>query len=302
MTSRNRPVNIGLVQMCCTESTDENLAKAVALTQEAAERGAQIICLPELFRSRYFCQTEDHAHFGLAEAIPGPSTQALSAIAERFDIVIIASLFERRASGLYHNTAAIIDGKRGYVGMYRKMHIPDDPRFYEKFYFTPGDLGFKAFSAGPARFGVLICWDQWYPEAARLTALRGAEILFYPTAIGWHPSEREQYGTQQHDAWELAQRAHAVANGCFVVAVNRYGYEPDPSSPDDPGTGIQFWGQSFIAAPDGSVLFRAGENAEIVHVVSLDLELTEFSRTHWPFLRDRRIDAYHEITARYLDN
>jgi N-carbamoylputrescine amidase len=288
--------------MCCGDDPTENLQRALRLTETAAEQGAQIICLPELFRSRYFCQTEDHAMFGLAETLPGPSTEAFAELTRQLDVVVIASLFERRAPGLYHNTAAVLDGNQGYIGRYRKMHIPDDPRFYEKFYFTPGDLGFKAFATSKGKFGVLICWDQWYPEAARLTALRGAEILFYPTAIGWHPLERDEFGHQQHDAWELAQRAHAVANGCFVVAVNRYGYEPDPSCSADRSAGIEFWGQSFIAAPDGSVIYRADIDQETVKTVEIDLEQTEFSRTHWPFLRDRRIDAYQGITARFLDD
>jgi N-carbamoylputrescine amidase len=296
-----RIVKVGLVQMACAEQPDENLRKALELTRAAIAQGAELVCLPELFRSRYFCQTEDHIHFGLGEAIPGPSTEAFTALAAEHDVTLILSLFERRAPGLYHNTAAVLAGQKGYVGKYRKMHIPDDPRFYEKFYFTPGDLGFKVFGHRQAKFGVLICWDQWYPEAARLTALRGAEILFYPTAIGWHPAERKDYGTQQHDAWELTQRAHAVANGCFVVAVNRYGYEPDPSAANNRNVGIEFWGQSFIAAPDGSVIFRAGTDQETVKVVDLDLEQTEFARTHWPFLRDRRIDAYNGISARFID-
>ena len=273
------------------------------MTRQAAEQGARIVCLPELFRSRYFCQTEDHERFKLAEPIPGPSTEAFAALAAELDIVVIASLFERRAAGLYHNTAAVIDGKQGYVGMYRKMHIPDDPRYYEKFYFTPGDLGFKSFETSRAHFGVLVCWDQWYPEAARLTALRGAEILFYPTAIGWHPDERQQFGEKQHQSWEIAQRAHAIANGCYVVAVNRIGFEPTPGAPEnDTAQGIEFWGQSFVAAPDGSLITRLSPDHESVTVIDLDLAQCDISRTHWPFLRDRRIEAYGDITQRYIGN
>lgn len=293
-----RRVHVGLVQMACDLKPAVNLDKAVSLTREAAAKGAQIVCLPEMYRSRYFCQTEDHAHFELAEPVPGPSSDAFGRLAAELDIAIIVSIFERRAAGLYHNSALVIDGGRGEIGMYRKMHIPDDPRFYEKFYFTPGDLGFKKFSTHHADVGVLICWDQWYPEAARLTALQGAQILFYPAAIGWQPLEKNEYGPAQHDAWETIQRAHAIANGCFVVAVNRTGFEPDPAHP---GQGIEFWGQSFIAAPDGSVLTRAPVDKETVIVQPLDLTRLDFSRTHWPFLRDRRIDAYSGLTQRFID-
>jgi N-carbamoylputrescine amidase len=234
--------------------------------------------------------------------VPGPTTEAFVALAAEFEATVIVSLFERRTAGLYHNTAAVIGGKRGYLGKYRKMHIPDDPRYHEKFYFTPGDLGFKCFATEQADLGVLICWDQWYPEAARLTVLRGAEILFYPTAIGWHPEEKPELGERQHEAWELTQRAHAIANGCYVVAVNRTGYEPTPGQEDsDKKHGIEFWGQSFVAAPDGAVLCRAPMAEEAILVVALDLTQVEQSRTHWPFLRDRRIDAYVDITQRYLD-
>ncbi len=294
-----RRVQVGLIQMRCEEDPEANLAKAVALTREAAAQGAQILCLPELYRSRYFCQTEDHTHFSLAEPIPGPSTEAFSALARELEITVIVSLFEHRAPGLYHNTAAVIDGGRGYLGKYRKMHIPDDPRYLEKFYFTPGDLGFKSFSTTQARLGVLICWDQWYPEAARLTALKGAEILFYPTAIGWHPEEKAEFGSKHHEAWELSQRAHAVANGCYVVVVNRTGFEPTPG--ESSRQGIEFWGSSFVAAPDGSILARAPQLEEAVLVVPLELTQLETARTHWPFLRDRRIDAYGAITQRYID-
>jgi N-carbamoylputrescine amidase len=255
-----------------------------------------VICLPELFRTQYFCQTENHEYFQLAEGIPGPSTEALGVVAREFGVVIVASLFERRAAGLYHNTAAIIGPDGGLMGRYRKMHIPDDPLFYEKFYFAPGDLGFLAWKTEKATIGVCVCWDQWYPEAARLTALRGAQILFYPTAIGWHPSEREKYGETQHDAWETMQRSHAIANGCYVAAVNRVGHE----APDG-GPGLDFWGQSFIAGPDGAVLARAGIGEEEVLVCDLDLGLLDVQRTHWPFFRDRRIDAYEGIGARMID-
>jgi len=293
-------VNVGLVQMRCSDDPDANLRKGLEMTREAAARGARIICLPELFRSRYFCQTEDHERFSLAEPIPGPSTEAFAELGRELGVVVVVSLFERRAAGLYHNTAAVIDAQQGYAGKYRKMHIPDDPRYYEKFYFTPGDLGFKSFRTSAAHIGVLICWDQWYPEAARLTALRGAEVLFYPTAIGWHPEEKAKYGERQHDAWELAQRAHAVANGCFVVAVNRIGFEPTPDAED--GAGIEFWGQSFVVAPDGHLVLRAAAAEEEVLITELDLSLCDVARTHWPFLRDRRIDAYGRITERFIDD
>jgi N-carbamoylputrescine amidase len=292
-------LDIALVQMRCAPELDDNLAKALRMTREAAARGARVICLPELFRSRYFCQTEDHACFELAESIPGPSTEAFTALAAELDVAVIISLFERRARGLFHNTAVVIDGERGMLGRYRKMHIPDDPKYYEKFYFTPGDLGFKSFAARRTELGVLVCWDQWYPEAARLTALRGAEILFYPTAIGWHPAEKAEHGEQQHDAWELVQRAHAVANGCFVVAVNRTGFEPTPDN--SAGDGIEFWGQSFIVDPGGRVLARAPADDEAILVVTVDLGKIGQARTHWPFLRDRRIDVYGDLSKRYID-
>jgi N-carbamoylputrescine amidase len=295
-----RTVHVGLVQMCCTDDPAANLDKALRMTRQAADEGAQIVCLQELFRSPYFCKSEDYAHFSLAEPVPGPSTEAFAGLAAERDLVVIASLFEKRAEGLYHNTAAVIDGRRGYAGKYRKMHIPDDPLFEEKFYFTPGDLGFRAFDTSYGRIGVLICWDQWYPEAARLTALRGAEILFYPTAIGWLPSEGEALGRTQHAAWETTQRAHAISNGCFVVAVNRTGFEPAPPNAEEPG--IHFWGQSFVAGPDGAVLARASADQEEVLVVPVDLGQVDDVRTHWPFLRDRRIDAYADLNRRYLDD
>jgi N-carbamoylputrescine amidase len=288
---------VGLVQMCVAEDVDTNLSEALALTREAAAGGAEVVCLPELFRSRYFCQSEDVENFELAEPIPGPTTDAFTRLAAELGIVVIASLFERRAPGLYHNTAVVIEGAKGIVGQYRKMHIPDDPRYYEKFYFTPGDLGFQSFATAKGKLGVLVCWDQWYPEAARLTALKGAEILFYPTAIGWHPEEKAALGERQHDAWEIAQRAHAIANGCYVVAANRTGFEPDPSGHG----GIEFWGQSFIAAPDGSLLCKAAVDEPAVLVADLDLDRIETFRAGWPFLRDRRIDAYADLTRRFID-
>jgi N-carbamoylputrescine amidase len=300
--SEARELSLGLVQMACSEDSKANLAKAMRMTRDAAEQGAQIVCLPELFRSRYFCQTEEHRHFEIAEPVPGPTTEAFSQLAAELDLVILVSLFERRGTGVFHNTAAVIDGARGYAGKYRKMHIPDDPRYLEKFYFTPGDLGFKTFFTSKAPIGVLVCWDQWFPEAARLTALRGAEILFYPTAIGWHPEEKSSVGRAQHDAWELMQRSHAVANGCYVVSVNRIGFEPGPdhSVAAEP-KGIEFWGQSFAAAPDGTVITRAGAQEECVRVVTVDLRNTDEARVHWPFFRDRRIDEYSDLTARYID-
>lgn len=297
MSAAGRRLPVALVQMRCAEDADANLARALELTRAAAGEGAQLICLPELFRSRYFCQSEDQAHFALAEPVPGPSTEAFAALAAELGVTIVISLFERRAPGLFHNTAAVVDRHAGYLGKYRKMHIPDDPRFYEKYYFTPGDLGFRSFDTTVGRLGVLVCWDQWYPEAARLTALKGAELLIYPTAIGWHPEEKSKYGERQHDAWELAQRAHAVANGCFVLAINRTGFEPDPSG----SGGIEFWGQSFVAAPDGRILVRGPVAEEAILTVELDLGEMEAFRLGWPFLRDRRIDAYEGITRRFDD-
>jgi N-carbamoylputrescine amidase len=291
----SRIVSLGLVQMRMTDNPQRNFAVAVEGIREAAKRGAQIVCLPELFRSLYFCQSEDHRHFALAEPIPGPSTEALGALARELGVVIIASLFEKRAEGLYHNTAAVIDADGRYLGRYRKMHIPDDPLYYEKFYFTPGDLGFKVFATRYARVGVLICWDQWYPEAARLTALRDADILFYPTAIGWHPKEKEAYGGAQHASWEIIQRSHGIANGCYIVSVNRTGHEGDPDG------GIEFWGQSFVSDPGGTILAKAAVDQPEILVVPIDLARIDEQRTHWPFLRDRRIDAYGEIIRRYID-
>jgi N-carbamoylputrescine amidase len=300
MTDRSnstRHLKVGLVQMRCSDNPADNMQKAMAMTKEAAGKGAEVVCLPELFRSRYFCQSENDVNFELAESIPGPSTEAFAKIAADHDIAIIVSLFERRAPGLYHNTTAVLDRQRGYVGKYRKMHIPDDPRFYEKYYFTPGDLGFKSFETERAELGVLICWDQWYPEAARLTALKGAEVLFYPTAIGWHPEEKAQVGQQQFEAWQTMQRAHAIANGCFVVAVNRTGFEPDPTG----NGGLEFWGQSFMAAPDGRILCQATVDEECVLIAELQLVELARSRHGWPFFRDRRIDAYGGLDQRFLD-
>lgn len=282
------------------EDAAANMEKAVDGVREAASGGAEVVCLPELFRSRYFCQTEDPDVFALAEPIPGPSTTRLAELSKELGVTIVASLFEKRAPGLYHNTAAVLDGASGYVGMYRKMHIPDDPRYYEKYYFTPGDLGFKCFDTERGNLGVLICWDQWYPEAARLTALQGAEVLFYPTAIGWHLSEKESHGEAQREAWITAQRAHAIANGCFVVAVNRTGFEPDPAGASEQD-GIQFWGSSFVVAPDGQFLARLAEDAEAVEVVACDRARITELRHGWPFFRDRRIDAYGDIVERYID-
>jgi N-carbamoylputrescine amidase len=287
-------VTLGLVQMRCTLDPEANVLKALEGTREAAARGAQIVCLQELFRSQYFCQVEDHAHFELAESIPGPTTERFSALAAELGVVIVASLFEKRTEGLYHNTAAIIDADGRYLGKYRKMHIPDDPQYYEKFYFTPGDLGFRSWDTRYARIGVLVCWDQWYPEAARLTALSGAQILFYPTAIGWLPAEKAEHGPQQQSAWETIQRSHAIANGVYVCSVNRVGHEGDPAA------GIEFWGGSFVSDPGGRLLVKGGTGEEIL-TAACDLTKVDASRTHWPFLRDRRIDAYADITKRYLD-
>src|SRR5450432_3480122 len=289
-------VKLGLIQTTASADPGANLKKTLALAERAATRGAQIICTQELFRSQYFCQTEDHKNFGLAEKIPGPSTAAFQKLAKRHQVVIIASLFEKRAAGIYHNTAAVIDADGSLLGIYRKMHIPDDPLFYEKFYFTPGDLGFKAWQTRYGKIGVLICWDQWYPEAARLTAMQGAEILFYPTAIGWHPSEKKEYGENQHGAWEIIQRSHAVANGCFVAAVNRVGTE----TPEG-GDGIEFWGRSFMAGTSGQILAKASSDREEILLVPIDLAKVDVTRTHWPFLRDRRIDAYGDLTKRFID-
>ena len=292
-------VKLGLLQHACVADPKANLAKALALAEKAAKQGAQIICTQEMFRSQYFCQSEDHDHFGLAEAIPGgPSTVAFQKLAKKHGVVVIASLFEKRASGLYHNTAVIIDADGSVLGVYRKMHIPDDPLFYEKFYFTPGDTGFRAWDTKFGRIGVCVCWDQWYPEAARLTAMQGAEILFYPTAIGWHPKEKAEYGVNQHGAWEIIQRSHAVANGCYVAAINRVGHELIEGVGGD---GLEFWGQTFVAGTSGQILAKASVDKEEVMIVPVDLSKVDVTRTHWPFLRDRRIDAYGNLTKRFID-
>jgi len=297
VSTAGRTLSVGIVQMAMSDSLEVNDATAEAGIREAAQRGAKLVCLPELYRSRYFCQSESDAPFALAEPVPGPTTERLAGIAAELGITIVASLFERRAAGLFHNTAAVIDAAAGYVGRYRKMHIPDDPRYYEKFYFTPGDLGFRRFETSAGSLGVLICWDQWYPEAARLTAMLGAEILIYPTAIGWHPEEKAKNGAAQRESWQLMQRSHAVANGCFVVAINRTGFEPEPEGEG----GIEFWGSSFIVGPDGKVIAEADTSSSEVIVATLDLTAIERSRIGWPFLRDRRIDAYGALTSRWSD-
>jgi N-carbamoylputrescine amidase len=288
---------VGLVQMSATPDTDHNLERAAQLVEQAARDGANVICLPELFRSQYFCQREDAGLFDLAETIPGPSTATLGKIARQHKVTVIASVFERRAAGLYHNSVAVIDEAGEIAGIYRKMHIPDDPAYYEKFYFTPGDLGFRAFDTPVGRIGALICWDQWYPEGARLTALRGASILFYPTAIGWHPHEKESHGAQQRDAWRTIQRGHAIANGVYVAAVNRVGHE----KPAGEGAGIEFWGSTFLADPFGVVIAEASTDREEVLIGEIDPARIEEVRRNWPFLRDRRIDAYGGIERRFID-
>ncbi len=295
MSRTARPFAVALVQMRCSLDPDDNVARACELLRRAAREGAQVACLPELFRSQYFCQAEDHSRFELAEAIPGPTSEALAVVARETGMTIMGSLFERRAAGVYHNTSVVIGGDGSILGRYRKMHIPDDPLYYEKFYFTPGDLGFQAIRTDHAVLGPLVCWDQWYPEAARLTALKGAEVLFYPTAIGWHPSEKAEFGEAQADAWQTMQRAHAISNGVYVVAVNRIGHE----GPTDGG--IEFWGGSFAADPFGRVIARASPDREEVLLVPIDPALIETTRQHWPFLRDRRIDAYEPITRRFGD-
>ncbi len=309
--SQSKTTRVALIQMSCEPSTEANLARAISRVREAAENGAKLVCLPELFRAQYFCQREDHALFDTAESIPGPSTAALSEVVREHKLVVIASLFERRAPGLYHNTAAILDYASdtpdNINAVYRKMHIPDDPLYYEKFYFTPGDLGFQAqrTSAGP--IGTLVCWDQWYPEGARVTALKGAETLFFPTAIGWHPSEKSEYGERQYEAWQTIQRAHAIANGVYVCSVNRVGHEHGDVDHNGvmmrgpEGAGLEFWGGSFIADPFGRILAKASHDREEILYADLDPKEVEITRQHWPFLRDRRIDAYGGITSRFLD-
>ena len=288
---------VGLVQMSCSPSPGENLQKAAGCVEEAAARGAEVICLPELFRTQYFCQREDVASFDLAEPIPGSTTETLGKVAKARGVVIVAPLFERRAAGVYHNSAAVIDASGEVVGLYRKMHIPDDPAYYEKFYFTPGDLGFRAFDTEIGTISTLICWDQWYPEGARLAALQGPSVLFYPTAIGWHSAEKEEFGPSQRDAWRTIQRSHAIANGVYVAAVNRVGFEASPAA----GAGLEFWGSSFICDPMGVVLAEASAADEQILLAEIDLARLEDVRRNWPFLRDRRIDAYGGITRRFLD-
>ena len=290
-------LTIALVQMSCGSVPHENLASAVAKVEEASRQGARIVCLPELFRSQYFCQKEDPALFDLAELVPGPSTEALSKIASKHNVVIIAPIFERRTAGIYHNSIAVIESDGSIAGLYRKMHIPDDPAYYEKFYFTPGDRGFQAIQTSVGKIGTLICWDQWYPEAARLTTLQGAEMLFYPTAIGWHPSEKAQEGELQRGAWQTIQRSHAIANGVFVASVNRVGHE----KPDAGGEGIEFWGSSFICDPFGIVLTEASVDKEEIVLAEINMSRVEEVRRNWPFLRDRRVDAYGGLTKRFFD-
>ncbi len=293
---------VGLVQMSATPDPDKNLQRAVDRLHQASAKGAQIVCLPELFRTQYFCQREDATLFDLAEPIPGPTTNALAEVAQRLRIVVVGSVFEKRAPGVYHNTAVMIDADGSLRGIYRKMHIPDDPLYYEKYYFTPGDLGFKAFDTQVGRVGTLVCWDQWYPEGARLTALQGAQVLFYPTAIGWHPDEKEQYGTAQYEAWQTIQRAHAIATGLYVCAVNRVGHEDgDIRGNKATGKGLEFWGGSFIADPFGRVIAKASHDAEEILIGEVDARVIEDTRRNWPFLRDRRIDSYEKITSRLID-
>jgi N-carbamoylputrescine amidase len=281
--------------MACSTNPDENLAKAEERIREAAARGAQIVSVQELFRSQYFCREENCDLFDLAEPVPGPTSESFTRLARELRVVIVGSIFERRTAGVYHNTALIIDADGSLLGLYRKMHIPDDPLYYEKYYFTPGDLGFRSFDTRYARVAALVCWDQWYPEAARLAALTGAQVLFYPTAIGWHPSEKEQYGVAQHDAWRTIQRAHAIANGIYVAAVNRVGYEGPPER------GLEFWGGSFVSDPFGQVLAEGSHDREEILVVECDPRRIEEVRRNWPFLRDRRIDAYTGILSRVID-
>jgi N-carbamoylputrescine amidase len=300
--AENSTFRVGLVQISCSPDPDANLDKAADRVREAAREGADVICLPELFGAQYFCQREDIALFDLAESIPGPSTEKLGAVAREEKVVVIASLFERRAPGLYHNTAAIIEKDGSIAGIYRKMHIPDDPLYYEKFYFTPGDLGFRAFDTSAGKIGTLVCWDQWYPEGARITALQGANVLFYPTAIGWHPHEKEEFGTAQYEAWQIMQRAHAIANGVYVAAVNRVGIEHgDIRGNRVEGPGLEFWGGSFLADPFGRIIAKAPHDREETLIAEIDLQKMEDTRRNWPFLRDRRIDAYGPIVNRFLD-
>lgn len=288
---------IGLIQISMSENTNDNIEKASRMVLKAADKGAKVVCLPELFRSRYFCQTENTDYFNLAETIPGPSTNALIQIAKEKGIVILAPVFEKRSLGLYHNSLVVIDSDGKLKGIYRKMHIPDDPAYYEKFYFTPGDLGYKTFNTAFGKIGTLICWDQWYPEGARLTALQGAAVLFYPTAIGWHPYEKEEHGKAQFESWQTIQRAHAIANGVYVAAVNRIGLEKVNNN----SAGIEFWGSSFVADPQGVIIAQGSDNEEEIIIAEIDIGRIEYIRRNWPFLRDRRIDSYSDITKRFLD-
>ncbi len=293
---------VGLVQMSATPDPENNLQRAIEHVRNAAGKGAQVVCLPELFQTQYFCQREDAALFDLAEPIPGPTSAKLAEVAKQLRIVLIASLFEKRAPGVYHNTAAIFDADGSLRGLYRKMHIPDDPLYYEKFYFTPGDLGFRAFDTNAGRIGTLVCWDQWYPEGARLTALQGATVLFYPTAIGWHPAEKAEFGKAQHDAWRTIQRAHAIANGVYVAVVNRVGFENgDIRGKSASGAGLEFWGGSFLCDPFGRVIAESSHDKEEILTGEVDLRILEDIRRNWPFLRDRRIDSYAPITNRMID-
>ncbi len=294
--------NIGLIQMHCTPEPDDNVSRAVAHVREAARRGAHVICLPELFRTQYFCQREEHSFFDLAEPIPGPTTKVFGDLSRELNVTIVVSLFERRAAGVYHNTAAVMGENGTLRGIYRKMHIPDDPLYYEKFYFTPGDLGYKVFDVPQGRVGTLVCWDQWYPEGARLTAMQGAQVLFYPTAIGWHPDEKEEWGEAQHDAWRTIQRSHAIANGVYVAVVNRVGHEQgDIRGNRAEGKGLQFWGGSFIADPFGRIVAEASHDKEEILIGEVNPKKMEEIRRNWPFLRDRRIDSYAPITKRMID-
>ena len=293
---------VGLVQMMATPDPAKNLQHAMDRVREAASRGAQVICLPELFQTQYFCQREDASLFDLAEPIPGPTTQKLSDLAKQLKIVLVASLFEKRTAGVYHNTAVTFDVDGSLLGLYRKMHIPDDPLYYEKYYFTPGDLGFRAFDTEVGKVGTLVCWDQWYPEGARLTALQGASVLFYPTAIGWHPAEKAEFGTAQHDAWRTIQRAHAIANGVYVGVVNRVGFETgNVMGKSAPGQGLEFWGGSFLCDPFGRIIAEASHDKEEILIGEVSLQHMEDTRRNWPFLRDRRIDSYAPITNRLID-
>jgi len=288
--------------MSATPDPDKNLEQAIVHVREVASKGAQIVCLPELFQMQYFCQREDAALFDLAEPIPGPTTAKLAEVAKKLRIVLIASLFEKRAPGVYHNTAVMLDADGTLSGIYRKMHIPDDPLYYEKFYFTPGDLGFKAFDTSVGKVGTLVCWDQWYPEGARLTALQGAQVLFYPTAIGWHPAEKQQYGEAQYDAWQTIQRGHAIANGVYVAVANRVGFEEGNIRGNKAaGKGLEFWGGSFVADPFGRIIAKASHDKEELLIAEVDPSVIEDTRRNWPFLRDRRIDAYGAITSRLID-